>query len=90
VHVRRQRAIGLRQQALVVVQPRVGALGGTAGRGVEGETAGERLGALLEQLDAGDLVAERPVELGRAAADEEANERGEGIGQRRDLRRPPA
>jgi hypothetical protein len=64
VHVGRELSVGLGEDALVVVQPGIGALRGTPRRRIDGQPAGERLGALLEQLDAGDLVAQRPLGLG--------------------------
>ncbi len=61
--VTRQRAIGLVEQPGVVVQPPVGAISPAAGVGIEGEPRRQRLGALLELLDAGELVAQGPLEL---------------------------
>ncbi len=70
----RQRAIGLVEQPGVVVEPPVGAIAAAAGIGIEGKPRRQRLGALLELLDAGELVAQGLLELRRSAAQGEQAE----------------
>jgi hypothetical protein len=59
----RHHPVGGLEKARVVVQARVVALRDPSRRRVDGESRRERLGALLELLDARQLVAERTVEL---------------------------
>jgi hypothetical protein len=65
-----QGAVRRVEQPGVVVEPPVGAVTATARIGIEREPPGQRLGALLELLDAGELVAQRPLELCRLAVQE--------------------
>jgi hypothetical protein len=85
--VARQRPVGPVEEPGVVVQPPIGAVVAAAGAGIEGEARRQRLGPLLELLDAGELVAQRPVELRRPPAQERREERAAGrVGQRSGLR----
>jgi hypothetical protein len=65
-----QGAVRRVEQPGIVVEPPVGAVTAAARVGIEREAPGERLGALLELLDAGELVAQRPLELCRLAVQE--------------------
>jgi hypothetical protein len=65
-----QRAVRRVEQPGVVVEPPEGAVAAAARIGIERETPGQRLGALLELLDAGELVAQRSLRLGGRAAQE--------------------
>jgi len=66
----RQGAVRRVEQPGVVVQPAVGAVTAAARVGIEREPPRQRLGALLELLDAGEFVAQRPLELPDPAVQE--------------------
>jgi len=70
-----QRAVRLLETASVPVESRIALARRAPGVGVDGEARRQRLGALLEQLDAQQLVAERLVE-GRRRTAEEASDQG--------------
>ena len=65
-HVVGQRAVGGAQHADVVLEAREGVAGAVARIGIDGEAGGERQRALLEPLDAQELVAERLGDDGAA------------------------
>ena len=74
VDVAGERAIGGRERACIVLESRPAAPRRTAGRGIDGEARGERLGALLEELDAEQLLAERRFRRRRPRAENPAED----------------
>jgi len=79
----RQGAVRRVEQPRVVVQPPIRAVAAAAQVGIEREPPRQRLGALLELLDAGELVAQRLLELRRLAVQEGQAETwfGQRVGQ---------
>src|SRR4029079_19361379 len=66
------RAVRLLEEAGVVLQPRITLAGRAPPVGIDGDARGERVAELLEQLDAEQLVAQRPLRLRRRTAEEAA------------------
>jgi hypothetical protein len=79
VVVPREGVVRLLEQARVLFEPRLAVARRAPWLGIDGEARRQRLGALLEQLDAQQLVAEGLVE-GRRTTAEEAVDGGSGCG----------
>ena len=86
-----ERAVRLFEEAGVLLEPRDSPeRDARRGDGSTVKRAGERLGALLEQLDAQQLVAKRPVQGWRRAAEEPFAGQGAALPTRSGTRSFPA